>query len=1552
MNSNDKLDASYEIDEELDYSEEEEGEGVEPIAVIAMAGRFPGAPDVTKFWENLRDGVESVKFFTDEELLAANIDPEVLKNPRFVRADAILDDIDLFDAEFFNYSPREAEIMDPQHRLFMETAWHAMELAGYNPDTIEERVGVFGGSGLSSYLIRNLLKNSEYVDSVGSFQTMLANSQDFLCTKVSYKMNLMGPSVNVNTLCSSSMVAVHLACQSLWDYQTDMNIAGGVSIQASRNEAFFYQEGGIGAFDGHCRAFDARAGGTVSGSGLGIVVLKRLSDAIADGDTVHAVIRGSAINNDGSVKLSYTAPSIDGQAEVIAEAQSMADINPETINYIEAHGTGTSLGDPIEISGLTKAYRVHTEKNGFCAIGSVKTNIGHLVTAGGVASLIKTVMALKHRQIPPSLNYEKPNPKIDFESSPFFVNTNLREWEPSVEGEPRRAGISSFGIGGTNAHAVVEEAPEMEETDEGRDIKVLPFSARSETAADQLRQDLARFLEENPDTNLADMAYTMQVGRKGFSQRRAIVVSNSEEAIEALKDPARVMTQFQESDDREVVFLFSGQGSQYPGMAKPVYDSEPVFQEAVDTCAEILESHLGCDLRSIMWPENDEENPLINETQYTQPALFTIEYAQAQLLMSWGIKPAAMIGHSIGEYVAATIAGVFSLEDALPLVATRGRMISELPGGDMLAVPMQEMDLLPLLDAELSLAAVNGDGNCVVSGTPERIAALSETLKARKVRGTVLHTSHAFHSHMMDPILDAFTERVSQAERNAPQIPYVSNVTGKWITDEEATDPGYYARHLRGAVRYHDGLTTLFENPDRVLLECGPGRTLVTLARRHPIAKEHPNLNLIHSIRHPKEKTDDLVHLHTTAARLWMAGVKVDWKAYHEEQTRRRIPLPTYPFERRRFWIEPDMMGYKSGQSTAPAVERAGVRKMDMADWFYSPSYKKTKVPPVPKELPPSQRWLIFGETDGLSRDFANRLIDEGQKVVTVSKGETYNKLDHAIFQLHPGNADNYKPLVADLKEENLLPNHIIYFRTSHEADNGSQGLAESRDNGFYNVLYTLQALDAINHGNDMSLAIVSDRLTEVTGEEPHLAGSTALGLLQVIPQEFPHISARLVDVADAPGWRRKQLVDQLVTELNGDDHEPVVAYKGNKRWVRTFEAVQLQDEGNDVLKTNGSYAIFGGLDGTGLEIAEFFARTEGVKLLLTCAGDFPAQASWADSKDARVRRLHALTERGIRIIAKSHVDISNSAALSQLIASSEAELGHFNGIVHADGPTGRDQVVKPVAELKPETCEPLFTAKGAGLFALEEALGESERDFVVVLSSLASILGGLGLSAYAASTSFVDQFVARHNRNHPQTWLSFNWDGWLSGEAVALGAAHKELVIKFEEGIAALMRAIASDGMDQIVLSVEDLPARIEVMHQPRVEEKAAKVTQRHPRPNLTNPYIAPRNETEEKIAEIWQERLGIETVGVNDNYFDLGGDSLLIVKIRRALQEEFGGELLTSELFEHPTVAALASYFNQEKEEATMEQAADRAARQKAALEQEMAAAAGSRRRRRPRF
>ncbi|MFI5727006.1 SDR family NAD(P)-dependent oxidoreductase [Streptomyces cyaneofuscatus] len=876
---------------------EDGGVGLEGIAVIGMSGRFPGAADLSEFWANLRDGVESITPLSDAELEAAGVPRELIDDPHYVKASAKFEGMDRFDTEFFGYTAREAKIMDPQHRLFLEAAWEALEHAGYDPAGHEGSVGVFGGASSSAYLA-NVLGNMDDGEEVRGENVGLGNELAFLTTRVSYKLDLKGPSFPVQTACSSSLVALHNACQSLLNYECDLALSGGVSYKVPADTGYSYVDGGFLSPDGRVRPFDAEAQGTVFGNGVGIVVLKRLADALTDGDTVHAVIRGSAVNNDGLLKASFTAPSIGGQAAVISEALAAADIEPESIDYVEAHGSGTLIGDSIEVQALSRAFTGAVE----CGLGSVKANVGHLDAAAGMAGLLKAVLALGHGQLPPSLNYRTPNPDIDFSAGPFRVRTELVDWPRSER--VRRAGVSAFGFGGTNAHVVLEEAPlPTAGSDSSRNCELLTLSARSEEALEHATRRLADSLRrERP--SLADAAFTLARGRRSFPFRRTVCAADIDSAVAALKsaDPAQVTTGHAPSAPPEIAFLFSGQGSQYPDMGRGLYDTEPIFRSVVDECARLLEPMTGRDIREVLFPDTPADRALLRRTRWAQPALFVVEYALVRLWRAWGVEPARLLGHSLGEWVAATVSGVFSLEDALRLVALRGELMERCSAGSMLSVVADRAEVEQALLPGLSLAAHNGPRECVVSGATDLVEKFAALADERGWPIRPLEIEHGFHSELMAPVVDEFAAAVAQSARSEPTVPFVSNVTGDWITSDQAQDPTYWGRQIRAAVEFAAGVQRVAQAPGTVLLEVGPGQILAALARRTLMDTGTPR-TVTASLPHRRDPRGDSETIRRTLGQLWLCGVQPDWAGYYAAERRRRVPLPTYPFQRESYWL-------------------------------------------------------------------------------------------------------------------------------------------------------------------------------------------------------------------------------------------------------------------------------------------------------------------------------------------------------------------------------------------------------------------------------------------------------------------------------------------------------------------------------------------------------------------------------------------------------------------------------------------------------------------------
>ncbi|MBF6571305.1 MAG: KR domain-containing protein [Candidatus Binataceae bacterium] len=1342
------------------------------IAVVGMAGRFPGARNLAEFWRNLRDGVESITVVRDEQLIAAGVPAAELGNPAYVRAAAILEDIDRFDAAFFGLSPKDAAIMDPQHRHFLECAWEALEHAGWSADEFSGRIGVYAGSGMNSYLLHNLLADPELVASAGLFLLkQTGNDKDVLTSRVSYQLNLTGPSLAVQTACSTSLVAIHLACQSLLSQECDMALAGGVTIEIPHGRGYVYREGEILSRDGHCRAFDAGSSGTIFGSGLGIVVLRRFEDAVADGDFIHAVIRGTAINNDGARKVGYLAPSVAGQAEAVIEALTVADVEADSISYIEAHGTGTSVGDPIEIAGLTRAFRMSTKRNGFCAIGSLKTNIGHLDAAAGVAGFIKTVLSLEHRQLPPSLNFVQPNPLIDFAASPFFVNTQLSAWES--DGQPRRAGVTSLGIGGTNAHAILEEAPSCPASGPSRPWQVLTLSAKTPSALEMMAGNLASHLEQH-SPNLADVAFTGHLGRKAFQLRRAVACSDLTQAITALRggDQKRVISNSARETDSPVVFLCSGQGSQYVLMGRGLYESEPQFRSTIDFCADYLQRFIGIDLRTILFPAATfatEAASLLNQTRFTQPALFVIEYALAKLWSSWGIIPAAMIGHSIGELSAACIAGVFSLEAGLQIVAERGRLMQSLPGGSMTAVPLSETQVMPRLSGNLSLASVNSGEQCVISGPDQAIENFEKALAVKEIASQRLRVSHAFHSSMMDPITLEFAEFVRKFDLKPPAIPYISSATGTWITDPEATDPNYWAGQLRRTVRFADGVARSLETPGSILLELGPGNALITLCRQQ--RNFSAAMEAVCSLRPPRDATADEEFIACTVARMWAAGKKIDWHGFHAHERRNRLPMPAYPFERKRFWIEP---GRKAAavEGSSPEFPKE-VRALE----FFRPVWKRADLNETERgrNIGP---WLIFEDEQGLGAEVVQSLRHRGEQCITVRSGRSFVQSAPERFEVEAGNPADYQRLLSALAALGKLPRSIVHLWSV--CDPGAAGpllddLSADETTSFYSLLFLAQALGAGEIESQIQIAAVSNGLHQIA-DEPIVGPARALiaGPCGVISKELPNLRCRNIDielpardpshqVGEGDGW--KEAAEQVLAELQAQAIESPVAYRGKRRWIRTFEPMRVTEaEGPVQLKDRGAYLITGGLGGIGLVLAESLARAVRARLVLVSLHGLPPRAEWdawlgshdhTDPVAGKIQKIRVIEGMGAEVLVAAG-DVCDPIAMRQVADQARMRFGAINGIIHAAG-TLDDQ---PLLQKDHAGAARVLAPKVRGTLVLESVFEREPIDFFMLISSVSSYLAPAGQVDYTAANAFLDSLAqARSRRGH--CFTSIQWPRW-----------------------------------------------------------------------------------------------------------------------------------------------------------------------------------------------
>lgn len=1364
------------------------------VAIIGLAGRFPKAPDVHTFWQLLRTGGDGITRFSPAELIAAGIPAATAWDPSYVRARGILSGEDTFDAALFGMGAHEAERTDPQQRIWLECALTALEDAGCNPQTYPGLIGVFAGVGCPDYLLNWPTTD---VDPLARFQLTIGNDKDFLATRTAYKLGLRGPSVTVQTACSTSLAAVCMASQQLLGYQCDVAIAGGASLSIPARAGYWYRDGMILSPDGCCRAFDARAQGTVPGDGVGAVVLKRLADALADGDAIYAVLRGVAMNNDGDTKVGYVSPSVSGQAAVITQALAFAGLRASDVSFIEAHGTGTPLGDPVEFAALRQVFTDAGAARGSCALGSVKTNIGHLNVAAGVAGLIKTVLALRHRELPPTRYFEQPNPELELHTSPFYVNRELRPWSGHA---PRIAGVSSFGVGGTNVHVLVSEAPARTPSRARRHFEVLPISAATPHAVTRLASALATdFLQEQP--SLSAVAHTLQTGRIARRRRYALVARDVGQAAGKL---AMGIRSVQVPDaPAQLGFLFPGQGSQWPGMAAALSQQEPHLREELQHADAVLRSELGLPLLDIL----DEARP-IDHTAHTQPVLFAVEYALARVLMRWGLAPAAMLGHSLGEYVAACLAGVLSFPAALSLVAERGRLMQDTAPGAMLGVPLSEAELLPLLAPTLDLAAVNGPAQCVVSGEESAIAALACTLEARGHQGQRLQTTRAFHSRLMDPILDHFTSRLARVTLRPPQRPFLSCLTGDWITAAEASDPAYWTRQLRGTVRYDAALGRLLSQCS-VLIAVGPGETLAALARRHPARPE--TLPVLTTLGRPGAAGGEAERWLDTVGAAWCAGVPVDWAALRDGEQIERVHLPTYPFDRQRYWGLRDSgtsstsgtfgSAFDEGRSSMVQDTSAGTRSAERAPlaegpvighprsevsatglaapsphlpgprgWLYTPVWRPA-LPLIPGRV--TRRFLVFTARHGLGEALARQL---GQDSILVFPGERFAALGDHCFTVAPADRADMTALLTALGDR---PVDGIVHALALDAPRGLADLDAALALGYFSVVALVQALGAAGV-HDTQLTVLTAGAQAARGVVTDPAAAMLSGLGQVLPAEYPDLTFRHIDLApDVTG--DAALMAMLTAELSASNTAPVLAFRAGERLTCTYEP--LEEPGVPpvpMLKHGGVYLITGGLGGIGLALAEHLAVTYGARLLL--AG---RSGLWPESQWPALRARPAQDEERLRLecylrvraaaadLVVQAADIADPDQARALVELALAHYGALDGVIHAAGITSGGALQRRT----PADQRELLRAKVHGTRALDAALAHVNIDFFLLCSSLTALTGGFGRADYAAANAFLDAYAECANRPGERLVVSVNWDGWREVGAAARYAAQQTAV-------------------------------------------------------------------------------------------------------------------------------------------------------------------------------
>ncbi len=1549
------------------------------IAIIGMSGRFPMADDVDTFWRNIAAGRECFTEFTDAELLASGEDPSVISQPNYIRHRPVLNDIRGADAGFFGISPREAMLADPQQLIFSEVVWEVLEAAGYATPEDRGTVGVFAGMNISTYL---LTRPNAFRMGISTDGLMVGNDKDALATNVGYRLDLRGPCVSVQTFCSTSLTAFHLACASVRRGECDMAMAGGVSIRVPDRVGYVYHEGDQASPDGHVRTFDIGAKGSMYGDGCAVVMIKRLDRALADRDTVLAVVRGSAFNNDGALKFSFQAPSIDGQRRCVTAAIANAGVDPRDISYVEAHGTATEVGDPMEVAALTAAFGPVPDKQ-YCLLGSVKPNVGHLDRASGVTGLIKVIQSLRHELIPGTVNYTAPNAEIDFASSPFRVTAEPTPW-PRQPDRQRIAGLSSLGTGGTNVHAILSEAPEpAPRPARPRRWQVIPVSARSKQAADRACERLADHLDGTSDLDLGDVAFTLQVGRKSFHQRRVVIAGDAETAAARLRDPAAQLSRDEVTVGRRVGFLIAGVGEQYPGMVAGLYCAEPDFRADVDECLAVLGLTEAAQLSDIFIPartsqtgdlarllgrtapahddsKNNETERLRANAHLIQPALFVAEYALARLLMRWGIQPEVIVGYSLGEYVAACLSGVLSLADAVTLVAFRAKLITSMPGGAMLALVAADQRLTEVLgDSYGGLdVAIRTGSQLVLAGPAELVDEAVVALLRAGIGCRRLDTTHAYHSRMLAPAAAELTNWIADnVTLNPPAIPYLSNVTGELATAELVCDPGYWARHMCETVQFGAGLARLLAGQERIALaEIGPGRSLGALTRGHPDCQPNQWPLIVPVLPGAAEGRDGQEALAEAVGRLWLTGVSVDWHALHAAPARTdpeaswspgRVPLPSYPFERQEYWLEADLTGY--GGDTTPVFDPGdptsvltALPRLPEDRWLNVPVWQQAT---RRKRRPAVATWLVFTGSctsvpDALTAALRGHVAAAGGQLVLVRPGAAFASGPDGLV-VRPGSAADLTAALQDLAARGITPDRFVHLWSAEP----SPGPAEGAPGALILGLHTLVAL--AQAAGDLGLApwtldIVTRGSQRMLPADPLRAElATLFGPLRLIPVEYPGVRARLIDIGIGAGSRT---AEHVLAELTGEPSDQVVALRGGKRWIPGYETLDPEIADPDVLdpasqagpgrvriRRGGSYLITGGLGGIGLAMAERLVLDYQARLVLMGRTPVPPREQWAailaaPGTAAEVRRridgLQRLATLGAEVVTIAG-DVSAEADVRRAVDAAVDRFGELNGVLHCAG--------VPAAGMlqfkQPADIDKVLAPKVAGSVALAMALQGIGADFLALFSSTVSATGGgAGQVDYCAANAFLDAFAATEPVPGCLVtaidWGEWMYNGWTTGLDSYDDGSKKffeeyrsKLGISFDEGWLILQRALAA-GEPQLIVSTQDFASIVASSRRSSIEshqqavKRARDALGRHPRPDLSTPYVETSTPHEEAIAEVWAEALGLEQVGVNDNFFELGGNSLIGMEIIARVRTALEANLPPHCLYQAPTVAALAVF------------------------------------------
>lgn len=1454
------------------------------IAIVGMDCRMPGADNISEFWNNIVEGKDTISFFSDQEMEESGISKTVYSQENYVKAKGIINNCDKFDNIFFNYTPEEVSFMDPQLRVIHECVYHGLEDAGYSPFNYQGEIGLFLGN-FTNYSWLNTLS------SVGNnaVQRLLLGSLNDInnfATRVAYALNLKGPAISVETACSTSLVAIHLACQSLLSGDCDMAVAGGVSITVPIKEGYLYEDGMIYSKDGHCHAFSNDADGSVFSDGAGVVVLKMFDKAIADNDDIYAVIKGSAINNDGCDKAGFTAPSINGQARAIRNAIYAAKVRPEEIEYIETHGTATQIGDTIEVEALKKAFNV--DKCGYCALGSVKSNIGHTNNAAGLAGIIKIALSLKSKIIPPSINFSEPNEKIDFKNSPFYVNTEAKEWKKY--GNSRVAGVSAFGIGGTNAHIILEEAPEFTVNEEENDINCILLSAKSKKSLDKMKNQITEYICSSEDVSVQDIAYTLNRRDGNYKYRMFYLGDTLDKNGGFLKKDNHSVSEYTAKNNQKLVFVFTGIGSEYMGMMKDLYQKQNVFRENINKCMKILEEITDINFIDILYGEEKYRSSEI------QILIFILEYALAKTLEFYGIKPDISIGYSFGEYVAACLSGVFTLYDALYIIVHRGRLMKKLKGTAMLSVPLNEDNIKEFIDSKIHLSIINEE-TCTVSGIVEDLDNLESTLRNKRLICSKV-PAVAGHCKILKCIENDFRKILEKVTFNKCSGKYYSAILNKVVTADEISSPDYWINHMLNPVRFSDSVKSIIDNYGNcTFIEVGPGANLTTLIKRFSFFKKDC-VTAINMTRNKSTKQDDYYYLLYKICLLWCNGHDINKEALLVNNRKNYVRLPLYPFSGETFKIVANMNSENKGVNHEISTEKGPISK-----WLYSLNWGKQQF--VDVNINPAEKYIIFCDVSGYGIKTAEKIGSD--KVYIVRGGNKFSKCSNIEYVIDISSEEDYNRLIVEIIKENEVYNVLNFMCLDN---NG--GSDDSLNPSFYSLLYFVKNFQKKNskRKNTLKICSVVTDCYSICGTEnivPYNAG--VVGLSIVISQEYPAIKTKVVEFDSNSDLRKIPLI---VLAESSVYNEKIVAYRRNSRYYPVAEQMYAPNNSDDNLINDGDrILIIGGMGNVGLSIAQGLSAVKNVEFILTSTRNLAVgNSSISIEKEKYISEIEK-NSSSVHI-KKCDVNGDMSAFMDSLIS----EFGKINHIIFSAGIIG-DNTFALIKDTTKEICDIQFDVKIKGLENVANIIKNYDVDNFIVISSVSSILGGIGHAAYSVSNMFIDFFVRKQNKTGNINWLSIDWDFWQFDtvkDNKYVGTTAVNLAISREEGMKLVPMIFKLCCEEQIIVSTGNLQRRYEDWV--NIEKKNELVNDvEFSRPDLPNEYVAPSGELEEQIVEIWEQILGYKGIGVEDNFFELGGDSLKEVALSIEMKKKLNLEVSLIDFFEHPYIKDIALFTHKAK-------------------------------------